>query len=89
MLVLQAECSRVAASNRALIRSWRASAPASAAVALGGGGAALLDFAPALSAISRPAGIKAVSRQLLSTQQAALLDHVVSDADDSNPSKGL
>lgn len=78
---LQAECSRVAASTRALIRSWCASAPATAAAALGTCTAALLDFAPAFSAISRPAGIKAVSRQLLSTQQAALLDHVVSPQD--------
>eukprot|EP00878_Enallax_costatus_P033682 GHUV01037227.1.p1 GENE.GHUV01037227.1~~GHUV01037227.1.p1 ORF type:complete len:497 (+),score=226.94 GHUV01037227.1:901-2391(+) len=73
----QAECGRVGASSRALIRSWRASATGSCAAALSSGGAALLDFAPALSAISRPSGIKAVSRQLLSTQQAALLDHVV------------
>lgn len=74
----QTECGRTAASNRVLLRSWRSTAPASAAAAMISGHAAVLDFAPALAALSRPAGLKAVSRQLMSTQQAALLDHSVS-----------
>jgi hypothetical protein len=60
-----------------MLRSWRASAPAAAARQLGSGPAALLELGPALSGISRPRGIKAVSRQLLTTQQGAMLDHVV------------
>jgi hypothetical protein len=63
-----------------MLRSWRVSAPAAAARQLGSGPAALLELAPALSGISRPRGIKAVSRQLLTTQQGAMLDHVVRGA---------
>jgi hypothetical protein len=74
---MQSQCAAAAAANRAMLRSWRASAPAAAARQLGSGAAALLELGPALSGISRPRGIKAVSRQLLTTQQGAMLDHVV------------
>ncbi|KAF6260458.1 hypothetical protein COO60DRAFT_1637556 [Scenedesmus sp. NREL 46B-D3] len=73
----QSQCAAAAAANRAMLRSWRASAPPAAARQLGSGTAALLELGPGLSGMSRPRGIKAVSRQLLTTQQGALLDHVV------------
>lgn len=74
---MQAECSRVAAAHRAVLRSWRASAPAAAARALSTVPAALLDLAPALSAISQPWGVRATTRALLTAAQAARLDRVV------------
>lgn len=73
----QSQCAAAAAANRAMLRSWRAAAPAAAARQLGSGSAALLELGPGLAGISRPRGIKAVSRSLLSGQQAAMLDHVV------------
>ncbi|WIA29972.1 hypothetical protein OEZ86_000070 [Tetradesmus obliquus] len=73
----QSQCAAAAAANRAMMRSWRAAAPAAAARQLGSGSAALLELGPGLAGISRPRGIKAVSRSLLSGQQAAMLDHVV------------
>lgn len=76
--LLQAECSRNSTTVRALLRSWRASAPAHAARALGSSSDGLLELAPALRDISRPAAVRAVNAQLLSRDEEQVLTHVVS-----------
>jgi hypothetical protein len=63
---------------RALLRSWRAASPAHAARALGCSVDGLLDLAPALRDISRPAAVRAVNAQLLSREEDRVLTHVVS-----------
>jgi hypothetical protein len=76
--LLQAECSRNSTTVRALMRSWRASSPAHAARALGSAADGLLELAPALRDISRPAAVRAVNAQLLSRDEDRVLGHVVS-----------
>lgn len=77
-LALQADCSRSSTATRALLRSWRAASPAHAARALGSSADGLLDLAPALRDISRPAAVRAVASQLLSRDEDRVLTHVVS-----------
>lgn len=75
----QAECSRSSTAVLALLRSWRAGSPAHAARALGSSADGLLDLAPALRDISRPAAVRAVNAQLLSREEDRVLGHVVSE----------
>lgn len=65
---------------RALLRSWRAASPAHAARALGSSADGLLDLAPALRDLSRPASVRAVASQLLSRDEDRVLSHVVSSS---------
>lgn len=75
---LQVECSRNSTTVRALMRSWRAGSPAHAARALGSAADGLLELAPALRDISRPAAVRAVNAQLLTRDEDRVLGHVVS-----------
>jgi hypothetical protein len=59
------------------MRSWRASSPAHAARALGSARDGLLELAPALRDISRPAAVRAVNAQLLGKEEERVLSHVV------------
>lgn len=79
-VLLQAECSRSISTVHAVLRSWRASSPAHAARALGSSADGLLDLAPALRDISRPAAVRAVNAQLLSRAEERVLTHVVSSS---------
>jgi hypothetical protein len=76
----QADCSRSSTAVRALLRSWRAASPAHAARALGSSADELLDLAPALRDLSRPASVRAVASQLLSRDEDRVLTHVVSSS---------
>lgn len=78
MFVLQAECTRSSVSVRAVLRTWRATSPAHASRALGTSCDSLLELAPALRDISRPAAVRAVNQQLLSRDESGILNHVVS-----------
>ena len=78
MSFLQAECTRNSVAVRAVMRSWRANSPAHAARALGSSSDGLLELAPALRDLSRPASVRAVSQQLLSREEDKVLQHVVS-----------
>lgn len=59
------------------MRSWRACSPAHAARCLGSAADALLDLAPALRDISRPAAVRAVNAQLLGREEERILNTVV------------
>jgi hypothetical protein len=74
----QADCNRAAAATRALLRAWRASAPAAASRALSTSYDCVCDLAPALKDLSRPAAVRGINQQLLSKAEGAILMHVVS-----------